>query len=93
MTRPGTERLITILDEPRRLSRCKYCKAPIEWATKAATHRRPAKRVPIEPNPFVLRYERNPETHVRFQVIAANNQHFMRCPKQPLRERRGSARL
>jgi hypothetical protein len=81
---PGTDRLIQILDTTRRASHCRDCGRPIEWATLAGK----GKFVPIEPNPLVLNYVRNPETHVRFLVISANNLHFTRCTKRKERPER-----
>jgi hypothetical protein len=79
----GADRLIQILDTTRRPSHCRDCGRPIEWATLAGK----GKYVPVEPNPLVLNYVRNPGG-VRFLVISANNLHFTRCTKRKERPER-----
>lgn len=74
---PLPDRLLSIVNESRRVTRCKYCNAPIEFAT---TQR--GKLVPIKPNPFVFRYERN-GGGVKFAVIGADNLHFTVCKNRP----------
>jgi len=77
------ERLLHILAGPRRSSHCRYCGRPIEWATTAPR----GKVVPLNPNPFVLRYERN-AGGVKFLVIGADNLHFVTCTKRPAKPTR-----
>lgn len=67
----------------RRSSHCRYCGKPIEWAV-TAPH---GKSVPLDPNPFILRYERNPGG-VKFAVVSADALHFVTCKKRPEKPKR-----
>lgn len=77
------DRLISILAGARRSSQCRDCGRPIEWGI-SAPH---GKYVPLDPNPLVLRYDRN-AGGVKFLVISANNLHFLTCKKRRQEARR-----
>lgn len=80
------QKLVFVLAGARKTSHCKYCRQPIEWATKLSTPRREgghnkAKSVPLNANALMLRYERG-ENGVKCEVYDLSALHFTTCTKK-----------
>lgn len=77
-------RLITVVASSLERGRCRYCGAPILWATTTSSPGHPAKSLPFSvPRPFPLSVTRNDETGVVFEHWPKAALHFRSCPDRP----------
>lgn len=75
-----TSNLVTIVASSVRRAQCRYCGAPILWATTARERDRPSRNVPFDvPRPFPLSVSRNDETGVTFENWPRGARHWYTC--------------
>lgn len=78
-----SQRTVTIVASSVKPGRCKFCKGPILWATRAASPGRPARGLPFSlPRPWPLSTSTNEETGIAFEVWPTSALHLETCPKQ-----------